>query len=311
MNPTQFVASSSPHIRQKQSVSTIMRDVALALLPAALFGVFRFGLQSALVLLSSILGAVGTEWLANRLLKRPLSITDGSAVVTGLLLGMCCPPYAPVWMPFLGGAFAIAIVKIPFGGLGQNFLNPALTARAFLLASWPAYMTQWQPVDVVSSATPLVAYKAGQGASHADLFFGNVPGSIGEVCKWALLLGAAYLLVRHVITWHTPTGFLVGLFVFVWMFGGPDGLFSGDGLYAILSGGALIGAFFMCNDYTTSPVTRKGQFVMGLGAGLLTGLIRTFGSYAEGVTYAILFMNVCTPLIDRFMRPRAFGEGKQ
>lgn len=311
MNPTQFVASSSPHIRQRQSVSTIMRDVTLALLPAALFGIYRFGLQSALVLVASILGAVGTEWVANRILKRPLSITDGSAVVTGLLLGMCCPPYAPVWMPFLGGVFAIAIVKIPFGGLGHNFLNPALTARAFLLASWPAYMTQWQPVDAVSSATPLVAYKAGQGASYMDLFLGHVPGSIGEVCKWALLLGAAYLLLRHVITWHTPTGFLAGLFVFVWAFGGPGGLFTGDGLYAVLSGGALIGAFFMCNDYTTSPVTRKGQFVMGLGAGLLTGLIRTFGSYAEGVTYAILFMNVCTPLIDRFMRPKAFGEGKQ
>ncbi len=313
-----FTISSSPHIHSPQKVNRIMADVCLALLPAAVFGVVRFGLYSAWVLMSSILGTVLTEWVGCKLLRKPVSVGDGSAVVTGLLIGMCCPPYVPLWLPFVGGVFAIAIVKLPFGGLGHNFLNPALAARAFLMASWPSLMTQWKPAEIVSkatetvsSATPLAAHKLGAQVNYGDLLLGNVDGSIGEVCKWALLLGALYLVVRWVINLHTPIGYLAGLFVFSWIFGGKAGLFTGDGLFAILSGGAMLGAFFMCNDYVTSPITGKGQFLMGLGAGVLTGLIRIFGSYVEGVTYAILFMNVLTPLIDRFVRPRAFGEAEK
>ena len=318
MSARRFTVSSSPHIHSPQKVNRIMLDVCLALLPAAIFGVVRFGLSSALVMLSSIAGTVLTEWVGNKILKKPVSITDGSAAVTGLLIGMCCPAYVPLWLPFVGGVFAVAIVKLPFGGLGHNFLNPALTARAFLLASWPNFMTQWKPAEVISkatdaisSATPLAAHKLGAKANYSDLFLGNIDGCIGEVCKWALLIGALYLLVRWVITLYTPVGYLVGLYVFCWIFGSNAGLFTGDGLFAILSGGAMLGALFMCNDYVTSPITGKGQFLMGLGAGALTGLIRLFGSYVEGVTYAILFMNVLTPLIDRFVRPKAFGEAEK
>lgn len=318
MTAPRFILSSSPHIRQPQTIPKIMRDVCLALLPAAVFGVVHFGIYSAWVLLSSILGTVLTEWVGCALMRKPTSIDDGSAVVTGLLLGMCCPPYVPLWLPFIGGVFAIAIVKLPFGGLGHNFLNPALSARAFLLASWPGFMTQWKPAvivlkvgDAVSSATPLAAYKLGTQTSYRDLFLGNVNGSIGEVCKWALIVGAVYLVVRWIINLNTPIGYLAGLFVFTWIFGGKTGLFTGDGLFAILSGGAMLGALFMCNDYATSPITPVGQFIMGAGAGILTGLIRVFGSYVEGVTYAILFMNVLTPLIDRFIRPKAFGEAEK
>ncbi len=318
MTVPRFIVSSSPHIRQSQTIPKIMGDVCLALLPAAIFGVVRFGVYAAWILLASILGAVLTELIGCALMRKPTSIDDGSAVVTGLLLGMCCPPYVPLWLPFIGGVFAIAIVKLPFGGLGHNFLNPALTARAFLLASWPALMTQWKPAEIIlkttetiSLATPLAAYKLGTQKSYMDLFLGNVDGSIGEVCKLALIAGALYLIVRWIINLNTPVGFLAGLFVFTWIFGGKAGLFTGDGLFAILSGGAMLGALFMCNDYATSPITPMGQFIMGIGAGILTALIRIFGSYVEGVTYAILFMNVLTPLIDRFIRPKAFGEAEK
>ena len=272
----------------------------------------QFGYQAALVMLSGVAGAVLTEFVGNKLTGRPVTVTDFSAIITGLLLAMCCPAYVPLWVPFIGSVFAIAIGKLPFGGLGQNFLNPALVGRAFLLASWPALMTHWAPADAVSAATPLAAYKAtGAMASYGDLFFGNIPGCIGEVSKLCILIGAAYLLLRHVITLATPIGYLGGLALMIFAFGGQDGLFTGDALFAILSGGAMFGAFFMCTDYVTSPVTQKGQFIMGLGAGILTALIRTFGGYAEGVTYAILFMNVVTPLIDRFVHPKLYGEAKK
>ncbi|MBQ9989217.1 MAG: RnfABCDGE type electron transport complex subunit D [Clostridia bacterium] len=311
MEQAKFVASSSPHVRGRQTVQSIMLDVCIALLPSALFALYRFGAYSWAVLFSCVAGSMITEWACNKLMKKPNSLKDLSAVVTGLMLGMCCPPTVPLWLPFVGGVFAIGIVKMPFGGLGHNFLNPALAARAFLLASWPSMMTTWSnAVDAVSGATPLEAYKLGQPAGYSDLLFGHVDGSIGEVCKIALLVGAAYLIIRKVINLNTPVGFVVGVAGFAWIFGGYGGLFTGDPLYALLSGGALMGAFFMCNDYTTSPCTPAGQFLMGLLAGILTGVIRRFGAYVEGVTYAILFLNVCTPLIDRYIRPKAFGEGK-
>ncbi len=314
MSTQRFIASSSPHIRQRQTVPRIMRDVVIALLPAAAFGVFHFGYYAGFILLCGIAGTVLTEWVGCCVMHRPVSVNDGSAVITGLLIGMSCPPYLPLWVPFLAGVFAIAIVKLPFGGLGHNFLNPALAGRAFVVASWPTLMTQWFPSDVlaastdaISTATPLAAYNLGHKVSYTDLFFGNISGSIGEVCKIALIVGFVYLVVRRIVNLNTPIGFLGGLFAFTWIFGGTGGLLTGDGLFAILSGGAMLCSLYMCNDYTTSPITPKGQFLMGLGAGLLTALIRVFGPSAEGVTYAILFMNVLTPLIDRFVRPKAFG----
>lgn len=314
MSKGRFIASSSPHIRDSLTVPSIMRDVVIALLPAAIFGMFHFGYYAGLVILSGIAGAVLTEWIGCSVMHRPVSVNDWSAVITGILIGMGCPPYVPFWIPFVGSMFAIGIVKLPFGGLGHNFLNPALAGRAFLVASWPTLMTQWFPgdvaaaaVDAVSTATPLAAVGLGQKASYMDLFLGNIAGSIGEVCKIALIAGFVYLLVRRIVTINIPLGFLGTLFVFTWIFGGTNGLFTGDGLFAILSGGAIMVSLYMCNDYTTSPITPKGQLLMGVGAGLLTALIRVFGPSAEGVTYAVLFMNVVTPLIDRFIRPKTFG----
>ena len=316
-----FQASTSPHIRQPQTVRSIMLDVCIALLPAVIYGVIRFGVHAALVVLASVAAAVATEALVEVLSKKKLTINDCSAMVTGMLVAMGCPPGVPLWLPMIGSFFAIAIVKMLFGGLGQNFMNPALTARAVLLASWPVLMTTWEfpagieavsmatsAADTVSLATPLVS---GAGSvSYWGLLIGNVGGCIGETSKLLLLLGGIYLIVRKVIRPHTPIATLVTLFLLTWAFGGENGIFTGDGLYAILSGGIVLGAFFMATDYVTSPVTATGQIIMGIGVGGLVFVIRTFGSYPEGVTYAILFMNLVSPLIDRFIRPRIYGEVK-
>lgn len=319
MNEKKWIVSSSPHVRSSFKTNRIMADVVIALIPAAAYGIVLFGLNAGIVMLVSVASAVGFEALINLIFKKPLSIFDGSAVVTGMLLGMCCPPEAPFWIPMAGAFFAIAVVKLPFGGLGHNFLNPALAGRAFLLASWPQIMTTWQfpeTADAVASATAttqataLEAMAYGTPPTYSELLIGNIAGCIGEVCKIGLLIGAAYLFIRKIIDVFAPLGFLGSLFLLTWAFGGSEGLMSGDGLYAILSGGAILGAFFMCTDYATSPVTRRGQLIMGIGAGAITFLIRAFGNYPEGVTYGILFMNVCTPLIDRFVRPKVYGEVK-
>lgn len=316
MEGIKFKVSSSPHVRQKQNVNRIMVDVCIALMPATLYGIYIFGLQAFLVMLASVSSAVFFEAIIEMIFKKPVTIFDGSAAVTGLLIGMCCPPEVPVWLPIAGSFFAIAVVKLPFGGLGCNFLNPALAARAFLLASWPQLMTTWQfpaSAEAVTSATAttqataLEALEYGTPPGYMDMLLGNMGGCIGEVCKVGILLGAAYLIIKQVIDLYTPVGYLGSLFIMTWAFGGADGLFTGDGLYAILAGGVMMGAFFMCSDYATSPVTKKGQCIMGIGAGIITFLIRAYGNYPEGVTYAILFMNVCTPLIDKFVRPRLFG----
>ena len=306
--------SSSPHIRSALSTPRIMLCVVLALTPAALFGVYHFGVSAAVALLSSIIGAVGAEALIQVLFKRPVTILDGSALVTGLLVGMCCPPYVPFWLPALGSVFAIGMAKLPFGGLGHNFINPALAGRAFLLASWPALMSTYS-LDAVSQATPLAQMPFGMDAvsqatslaqppSYADLFFGNIAGCIGEVSKLALLIGGIYLLVRGIISWQIPLAYMGTVCGLTYLLGG-------DGLYAVLSGGVVMAAFFMCTDYVTSPVTGAGQLIMGIGAGAITVVIRLYGSYPEGVTYAVLLMNCLTPLIDRFLRPRVYGEGRR
>jgi len=313
-------ASSSPHLRQPRSISGIMVDVCIALLPAALYGVFQFGWNAAMVMAVSVFTAVATEVAIELIFHKPRTIHDFSAVVTGMLVGMSCPPTVPFWIPMIGSFFAIAVVKMLFGGLGYNFMNPAVTARAVLLASWPGLMTNWQfltPAEAVASATttsqatPIAALHYGTASTYGDLFLGNVAGCIGEVSKLLLLLGAAYLVIRGVIRLYTPVALLGTLFLLTWAFGGDAGLFTGDGLYAILSGSAIICAFFMATDYTTSPVTGAGQAIMGFGVGLIIFIIRTFGAYPEGVTYALMFMNILTPLIDRFVRPKVYGEVKQ
>lgn len=317
---TPLLVSSSPHVWAGVSTARIMRDVLISLIPATVGAVYFFGLRAALVIATCMAAAVLTEWACQRLMGKPSTISDGSALVTGLLLAFNLPPAVPLWLPVVGAAFAIAVVKQAFGGLGRNFVNPALAARAFLLAAWPAEMTAWtSPFDAVTTATPLAVLPrptgaplvAGELPSYWDLFIGNVAGSLGETSALLLLVGAAYLLVRQIIDWRIPAGFLGTLALFTWAFGGTEGLFSGDPLYHLLAGGAILGAFFMATDYVTGPITPRGRWIFAIGCGLITSLIRLWGGYPEGVSYSILIMNVAAPLIDRFTVPQPFGGVKR
>lgn len=300
--------STAPHIRCKDSVKTIMRDVLIALLPTTAAGIYLFGLNSALIVAVSVASAVLAEFVWQKLAKRPVRVKDLSAAVTGLIFALNLPPTAPWWMAMIGSAFAIIVVKQLFGGIGDNFLNPALAARALLLASWPARMTQFvaptyfSGADAVSSAT--VLSESGLQARYIDMFLGRIPGTIGEVCKVAILIGFAYLLIRRVISWQVPVIILAIVALLSWIFGS-------DPLTAILSGGVMFGAVFMATDYTTSPMTAKGQIIFAVGIGVIIVLIRKFGSYPEGVTYAILFMNIVAPLVDKYVAPRLYGEVKK
>lgn len=311
-----FFTGSSPHITGSTSTSGIMRDVAIALMPGAAASIYFFGIRSLLVILVTVLSCMISEYAAGRVMKKPLSINDCSAVVTGLLLAFNLPSGIPLWIASIGGVFAIVIVKQLFGGLGHNFINPALAARAFLMASWPVAMTTWTPpgADAVSSATPLALIKKGTEAigtqpSLMDLFTGNIGGCIGETSAIALLIGAAYLVFKKVITLEIPLSFIGTLAVMVWILGG-DGIFRGNFIYHIFAGGLILGAFFMATDYTTSPVTFKGRIIMGVGCGFLTAVIRLYGGYPEGVSYSILLMNLAVPLIDRYTVPVSFGGEK-
>ncbi len=301
--------SYAPHIRKDRYISTTMRDVIIALMPALLASVYFFGIRSILVTILSVAGCVLSEYIWNKLCGKENTIGDLSAAVTGVLLAMCLPVSVPLYIPVVGGVFAIIIVKCFFGGLGQNIVNPALAARAFLLASWPVAMTDWT-IDSVSGATPLALLKEGrtQLPNLLDLFLGtNIQGCIGEVSALLLMIGGIYLIIRKVITPVIPVTYLVTLGIFGFIFN-PSGLFHGDFLFTILSGGAMLGAFFMATDYTTSPLTAKGQFIYAFGAGLITGVIRIYGGYPEGVTYGILIMNIVTPLIDKAVVPKTFGK---
>ena len=308
-----FLASSSPHIRSKASTPGIMKDVVIALMPALAAGIYFFRLKALLVIIVTLTACIGAEYVSNILMKKRQTIGDYSAAVTGLLLAFNLPPSIPLWIAAIGGVFAIIIVKQLFGGLGHNFMNPALAARAFLLASWPVQMTLWtSPIDGVSSATPLALIKKGAEAvdgvlpSYMSLFSGNVAGCIGETSVIALLLGAAYLLYKRVIMPIIPLGFIATVALMTWILGGNT-IFTGDVLYHILSGGLMLGAFFMATDYATTPSTMKGMLVFGIGCGLLTSIIRLYGGYPEGVSYSILLMNVAAPLIERYTRPKTFG----
>lgn len=301
---------SSPHLRDNVSTRRIMLDVIIALLPAMAAGIRYFGLRAALIVIVTTAAAVLTEYLMRRGLKREQTISDLSAVVTGLLLALNLPPSFPVWMAVVGAVVAIALIKQLFGGLGQNFMNPALGARVILLLAWSRQMTTWTGpmADAVTTATPLSVLKEGgtNVFSYIDMFWGKIPGCIGETSAFAILLGFLYLLLRKVISWRIPVVYTGTVAVLAWALGGK-GMFAGDPLYHILSGGLLLGAVFMATDYVTSPITAKGAIIYAVGCGVLTVLFRLYGNMPEGVSFAIILMNVVTPLIDRFTVPAVFG----
>ena len=328
-----YNVSASPHVRSGVTTRSIMRDVALALIPASAMGVYRFGFRAFLVLLSAVVAAILSEFLWNRfVIKKKQGFTECSALVTGLLLGMNLPASVPLWMPIIGSAFAIIVAKEFFGGLGQNFMNPALAGRVFLMICFAGRMTAFtvdkaadgfdffmngaSAVDGISSATPLAVIKnleAGADVCGAvslkDMFFGFTGGVIGETSALCILIGAAYLLVRKVINLRIPAAYILTFAVFMLIFGGHG--FDMTYLACQLCGGGLmLGAWFMATDYVTSPITKLGQIVFGILLGLLTGVIRLFSNSAEGVSYAIIFCNLLVPFIERFTMPRAFGTVK-
>jgi electron transport complex protein RnfD len=339
-----FISTSSPHIRDSDSIPKIMWTVNIALLPALFMAVYFFGIKALWITVLSVIAALLTEGAIQKLAKKPLRITDGSAVITGILLAFNLPASVPWWMPIVGSVFAIAIVKEVFGGLGNNILNPALAARAFLLASWPVEMTaSWVPprdgtisgISAITSATPLNLLKqsakiitapenyepsqiqAAQDAiatlsnSYTNLLIGNVGGCIGETSVIALLIGALIMFYRHVIDWRIPLSYIGTVAVLAWVLAGSEGLLTGNWIFHILSGGLILGAFYMATDMVSSPISARGHLIFGVGCGILTVAIRIWGGYPEGVSYSILLMNLAVPLIDRYTVPRVFGEVKK
>ena len=303
-----YNVSSSPHIRSKATTSNIMLYVLIALLPATGFGIYNFGMQALMVVVVTTASAVLTEWIYEKLMGKRVTIGDYSAAVTGLLLALNLPPTAPWWMCVLGSVFAILIVKQLFGGLGQNFMNPALGARCFLLISFTGRMTTFVYQDAVVSPTPLAALKAGESVNAWDMLIGNIAGTIGETSMIAIVIGAIFLILMGVIDLRIPGTYLVTFVIFITIFGGRG--FDIDYIIAHLGGGGLmLGAWFMATDYVTSPITKTGQIVYGMCLGILTGLFRLFGGSAEGVSYAIIFSNLLVPLIEKMTLPKPFGKG--
>ena len=302
--------SASPHIHGNNSTRRIMLDVILALVPAAIAGTLIFGAGALLVLAVCVGTCVASEFIFNLVLKRKQTIGDLSAIVTGLILALNMPANIPLWQAAIGSVFAIIIVKCFFGGLGCNIVNPAITARVFMLIAFGSMAAPAFPkaLDAVSGATPLVQLSGDTVPSLKDLFLGNIGGSIGETCSLALLIGGAYLLVRKVISWHIPVSFIATVFIFSLCVEGFD--FT-KALAWVLSGGLLIGAFFMATDYVTSPTTPKGRIVFGIGAGIVTALIRFWGVYLEGVSFAILLMNILNPFIDKLTARKVFGGSEK
>ena len=301
--------SSSPHVSDKTTTRTIMLDVIIALLPATIFGIYNFGWRAAIIVAVSVLSCVGAEAAYEFLTKKPITVADLSAVVTGLLIALNMPSTMPVGLVILGCLFAIIVVKQLFGGLGQNFMNPALAARCFLLISFAGHMTNFV-YDGVSSATPLAVLKAGGEMDVLSMFIGTIGGTIGETSVIAILIGAVYLLVRKVISIRIPLAYIVTFAVYTLLFGGRGIDFTY--LAAELCGGGLmLGAFFMATDYVTSPVTKNGKIVFGIILGILTGIFRFQGNSAEGVSYAIIFSNLLVPIIEKLTAPTAFGIVKK
>ena len=329
-----LIATSSPHIRAAENTRSIMLDVIIAMMPALIWAIVKFGFRALTLTAVSVVGCMFFEWGYRKLMKKPQSVNDLSAAVTGILLAFVCPVNMPYWMILVGDFFAIVVVKQLFGGLGKNFINPALGGRAFLMLCYPVAMTTWVApgigtgawadllggtktmagVDIVSSATPLSADFMHGGllpdATILDAFVGNVGGCIGEISALALLLGGVYLIVRGVIRARIPVAYIatVAVLTFLFPLGGNDRLVWMT--YQLFTGGLFLGAFFMATDYVTSPVTKKGEIIFGIGCGVITALVRLFAAAPEGVAFSILFMNMFTPLIDRYTRPQPAGGVK-
>ena len=299
--------SSNPHIRSKVSTDKIMLMVIIALLPATGFGIYNFGIRALFHVLITIASCVLSELVFELIVKKKLTVGDMSAVVTGLLLALNLPVSAPLWIGIIGGAFAIIVVKMMFGGLGQNFMNPALAARCFLMISFPSLMTNFT-CDAYSGATPLASLKAGESVNVYNMIIGKIPGTIGETSMVAIVLGAVLLMLIGIIDIKIPGSYILTFVIFVGIFGGHG--FDPYYLSAQLAGGGLmLGAFFMATDYVTRPVTRAGQVVFGIILGLLTGIFRIFGASSEGVSYAIIIGNLLVPLITKYTSPKPFGKG--
>mgnify|MGYP000640437415 FL=1 len=319
-----LIASSSPHIRSNEDTRSIMLDVIIALLPAMGWSIYCFGIKALVLTLVSVVSCVFFEWAYRKLMKKSCMVGDLSAVVTGMLLSFVCPVDLPWWVIIIGAFFSIVVVKQLYGGIGCNFLNPALAGRAFLLASYATAMTTWaipkiRP-DVTSAATPMAIMKEGteeafttlmSNYSIGDMFIGKVGGSLGEVSALCLLVGGIYLLIRKVISWQIPVAY-IGTVAILTLIAAPAGMDNVQYmLYNVFGGGLMLGAIFMATDYATSPVTKPGQLIFGIGCGLLTCFIRRFGSYPEGVCYSILIMNCTTWLLDKYIRPVIYGAPKK
>jgi electron transport complex protein RnfD len=311
-----MTVSSPPHIYGTDTVEKRMRDVVISLMPALFMAAYCYGVQALYVTAVSVITAMLTEYLFQRVANKEVTINDYSAVITGILVAFNLPSAVPLWIPIAGSSFAIIVVKQLFGGLGSNFVNPALAARAFLLISFPVHMMNWTfSPDAVSGATYLAVLKENpefvpQFNDYLIVLFAKMGGTIGEVSAVALIIGGGYLLYRKIINWRIPFFYLISFVVFAFIFG-RTGLFFGTNiLFEVLNGGLLLGAFFMATDYATSPISLKGKVVMGIGCGFLTVMIRFFAGYPEGVSYAIIIMNLFVPLIDKYCRPRVFGKVK-
>ena len=299
--------SANPHVRSKLTTQMVMAMVFIALLPASIFGVINFGIKALIILAECVICCVLTEFIYEKLMKLPVTIKDCSAAVTGLLLGMNLPVSVPYWLPVIGSIFAILVVKMLFGGLGQNFMNPALGARCFLVISFASLMTNFT-YDGVSTATPLAKLKAGEVVNTFDMVIGKIPGTIGETSVIAIVAGACLLLLVGVIDFSIPASYIISFAIFIIIFGGKG--FDPYFLSAHLAGGGLmLGAFFMATDYVTSPVTPMGKIIFGIFLGIMTGIFRLFGGSAEGVSYAIILGNLIVPLIEKVTIPKPFGKG--
>ena len=307
-----LAVSSSPHLRSGASTRRIMQEVCLALAPAGIAGIVLFGAHAAALIAASVITCVLSEFIYQKLAKEKTTVGDWSAVVTGLLLAYNLPAGAPIWLAVVGGVIAIVLVKQMFGGIGSNFMNPALTARAILFVSWSSLMSTYPQttfaLDATSSATPLALMGAGSvtDVNLWNLMIGNCGGVLGETCKLAIIAGGVYMLIRRIIDWRIPVTFIGTVFLCYLLKDGAE-----MAVYQVFAGGLMLGAFFMATDYATSPVTGVGKLIMGVGCGILLFVIRAYASYPEGCSFAILFMNVVTPLIDKFTMPKPFGEVKQ
>lgn len=304
-----FNVSSSPHVRSKDTSSRIMQYVILALLPTTAFGIYNFGIKAAILIVVTIASCIASEWIYEKIVHKESTIKDCSCIVTGLLLALNLPATLPWWEAVIGGAFAIIVVKMLFGGLGQNFMNPALGARCFLLIAFAADMTNFA-IDSYSGATPLAAIRNGESVNLMDMFIGRTAGTIGETSAIAVLIGAIILILLGVIDLRIPASYIVTFVVFILLFSGHG--FDANYIVAQLCGGGLmLGAFFMATDYVTSPITPMGKIVFGICLGIFTGLFRTFGANAEGVSFAIILSNLLVPMIEKYTVPRAFGVVKE